>query len=47
VRPYRSEGERRRRFDRWLHDYNHHRGHTALSGLSPVEVINNLMGHYS
>lgn len=47
AKPYRSEGERRRRFDRWLHDYNHHRGHTALGGQSPFEVINNLMGHYT
>ena len=47
VRPYRSEAERCRRFDRWLHDYNHHRGHTALGGRSPIEVINNLVGHYS
>jgi transposase InsO family protein len=47
VRPYRSEAERRRRFDRWLHDYNHHRGHTALGGLSPIEAVNNLAGHYT
>ncbi len=47
VRPYRSEADRRRRFDRWLHDYNHHRGHTALGGRSPIEVVNNLVGHYS
>jgi len=47
VRPYRSEAERRRRFDRWLHDYNHHRGHTALAGRSPIEAVNNQAGHYS
>jgi transposase InsO family protein len=47
VRPYRSEADRCRRFDRWLHDYNHHRGHTALDGQSPIDAINNLAGHYS
>ena len=47
IRPYRSEADRRRRFDRWLHDYNHHRGHTALNGRSPIDAINNLAGHYS
>ena len=47
IRPYRSEAARARRFDRWLHDYNHHRGHTALDGRSPIDAINNLVGHYS
>ena len=47
VRVYRSEAERCRRFDRWLHDYNHHRGHTALGGLAPIQTVNNLAGHYS
>jgi transposase InsO family protein len=32
ARPYRSETERRAAFDTWLHNYNHHRGHTALGG---------------
>jgi hypothetical protein len=47
VRPYRSEAERSRRFDGWLHDYNHHRGHTALNGLAPIHAVNNLAGHYT
>jgi transposase InsO family protein len=47
VRPYRSEAERCRRFDRWLHDYNHHRAHSALGGRSPIQAVNNLAGHYS
>jgi transposase InsO family protein len=47
VRPYRSEADRRRRFDRWLHDYNHHRGHTALGGRSPIEAVNNGPGYYT
>jgi transposase InsO family protein len=47
VRAYRSEAERCRRFDRWLHDYNHHRGHTALDGLTPIQAVNNQPGHHS
>jgi len=26
----------------WLHNYNHHRPHTALSGRSPSNILNNL-----
>ena len=47
VRAYRSEAERCRRFDRWLHDYNHHRGHTALNGLAPIQAVNNQAGHHT
>lgn len=47
VRPYRSEAERRRRLDTWLHLYNHHRSHTSLGGLTPAERVNNLPAHYS
>ncbi|WP_026405374.1 IS481 family transposase [Actinomadura rifamycini] len=41
-RPYRSETERRRALPRWLHTYNHHRGHTALGGLPPASRVPNL-----
>ena len=47
VRTYRSEAERRRRLDSWLHLYNHHGGHTALGRQPPVTRVNNLSGHYS
>lgn len=40
VRIYRSNDERTRALDRWLHLYNHHRGHTALGGKAPIEVTN-------
>lgn len=40
VRMYRSELQRTRALDSWLHRYNHHRGHTALDGLPPVSRIN-------
>ena len=44
ARPYLSESERVACFDAWLHTYNHHRGHTALAGLSPADLVPNLRG---
>ena len=40
VRLYRSNDERRRALDRFLHTYNHHRGHTALGGKPPISATN-------
>lgn len=40
VRLYRSNAERTRALDRFLHTYNHHRGHTALGGRTPISVTN-------
>ena len=40
VRLYRSNAERTRALDRFLHTYNHHRGHTALGGRPPISVTN-------
>ena len=42
VRAYTSEDARTAALDRWLHHYNHHRGHTALGGLPPVCRVTNL-----
>ena len=47
VRPYRSEADRRRRLDSWLHTYNHHRCHTAIGGQAPISRANNLPAHYN
>ncbi|WP_446685244.1 integrase core domain-containing protein, partial [Kutzneria buriramensis] len=47
ARPYRSETERRQALPRWLHIYNHHRGHTALAGLPPASRVPNLTDQYS
>ena len=41
---YRSEAERAAVYPRWLHHYNHHRGHTALSGKTPADRVPNLSG---
>ncbi|WP_428840498.1 integrase core domain-containing protein, partial [Corynebacterium tuscaniense] len=31
---------------RWLHDYNHHRPHSACGGLSPVSRLTLPPGQY-
>lgn len=46
VRLYTSNPQRTRALDRFLHIYNHHRGHTALGGKAPIEVTN-LAGQHS
>jgi transposase InsO family protein len=46
VRVYRSNGSRTRALDRFLHTYNHHRGHTALGGEPPI-TRTNLAGQHS
>ena len=43
---FRSENERRRRLDRWVHDYNHHRNHTAVGG-PPASRGHNVCGPYN
>ena len=47
ARPYASETERVKAFHGWLHDYNHHRGHTSLKGQPPASRVPNLTGDYS
>jgi transposase InsO family protein len=44
---YRSEAERAAAYPGWLHTYNHHRGHTALKGKSPADLVSNLCGQNS
>ena len=43
ARRFRSESDRRRRLDRWVHDYNCHRHHTAIGGV-PASRAHNLTG---
>jgi len=47
VRPCNSNGTRLRLLSAWLHRYNYHRAHTALSGLAPVTGVNHLRGKYT
>ena len=43
---FRSEPDRRRRLQNWVHTYNLHRHHTAIAG-TPASRVNNLAGHYT
>lgn len=47
ARVYTSNSQRTRALDRWLHLYNHHRGHTALGGDPPITHATNLAGQHS
>ena len=42
---FRSEPDRRRRLQAWVHTYNLHRRHTAIRD-TPASRVNNLAGHY-
>jgi transposase InsO family protein len=44
---YRSENARRAALAGWLHQYNHHRPHSALAGLPPISRLNNLAEHHT
>jgi len=46
-RLYTSETTRRAALPGWLHQYNHHRPHTALEGLPPITRLDNLPEHHS
>jgi transposase InsO family protein len=47
AQAYRSDSQRCDAFPAWLHNYNHHRGHTALGGLPPATRVPNLSGQYN
>ncbi|MEK6467513.1 integrase core domain-containing protein, partial [Pseudonocardia alni] len=42
-----GETQRRRALPGWLHEYNHHRPHTAIGGLPPISRLTNLSGQYT
>lgn len=44
---YSSENARRAALAGWLHQYNHHRPHSALGGQPPISRLHNLAGHHS
>ncbi|WP_137294763.1 integrase core domain-containing protein, partial [Nocardioides dongxiaopingii] len=41
------ENTRRAALAGWLHQYNHHRPHSALAGHPPITRLDNLAGHHS
>jgi transposase InsO family protein len=45
--PYRSNAERLAALPGFVDFYNHRRPHTALGGLSPMDVVNNVRGDHS
>jgi len=47
ARPYRSEQERTDAYPAWLHEYNHHRAHGGIGGLSPISRVHNVPKSYS
>jgi transposase InsO family protein len=44
---YNSENTRRAALAGWLHQYNHHRPHSALAGHPPISRLDNLAGHHN
>jgi transposase InsO family protein len=47
ARCYASEDERRAALPAWLHEYNHHRPHTACGNKPPITRLTNLPGQYN
>jgi transposase InsO family protein len=46
-RLYTGESQRRKALPGWLHEYNHHRPHTAIGGHPPISRLTNLSGQYN
>ena len=46
-RLYLSESARRKALPAWLHEYNHHRNHSAIGQVPPISRLTNLPGQYS
>ncbi len=46
-RLFTSESARRKALPGWLHEYNHHRPHTAIGNVPPITRLTNLSGQYS
>jgi transposase InsO family protein len=44
---YNSESARLAALPAWVHEYNHHRPHSAIGKRSPITRLNNLAGHHS
>jgi transposase InsO family protein len=44
---YSSETTRRKALPAWLHEYNHHRHHTAIGKVPPISRLTNVAGQYT
>jgi transposase InsO family protein len=47
ARLFGSESARRKALPAWLHEYNHHRPHTAIGNRPPITRLTNLSGQYN
>ncbi|CEA07380.1 IS2 transposase TnpB [Arthrobacter saudimassiliensis] len=47
ARFYANETARREALSGWVHEYNHHRPHTAIGNQPPISRLTNLAGQYS
>ncbi len=47
ARHYTGESQRRDALPNWLHEYNHHRPHTAIGRRPPISRLTNVCGQYS
>jgi transposase InsO family protein len=47
AKPYTTNNERTTALQHFLHNYNHHRNHTALAGQPPITRVNNPPGQYT
>jgi transposase InsO family protein len=47
ARMFFSESARRQALPAWLHEYNHHRPHTAIGRRPPITRLTNVSGQYS
>jgi transposase InsO family protein len=47
ARHYIGESQRRDALPGWLHEYNHHRPHTAIGRRAPISRLTNVPGQYS
>jgi transposase InsO family protein len=43
---YNSESARLAALPAWIHEYNHHRPHSAVGKAAPITRLNNLAGHH-
>ena len=46
-RMFLSESTRRKALPGWIHEYNHHRPHTAIGGHPPITRLTNVSGQYT
>jgi len=44
---YSSESARLAALPAWIHEYNHHRPHSAIGKATPIHMLDNLAGHHN